>query len=263
MEPSAARSSVKSISRGRLVVWTAFFAVGAFLGYGTVYNESTGGFGWIGALAFALLAVTILAVIAVVALILAIAPDESGHRAARTIAVAAVTLLMGIGIGRAVAPLWGDSVSFPLEARGTMNLAPDALDGFAGDGEAVANCRSGPDTAAVEFVDANVVGTVGTEMVGASLVMLPPDSPDGRPAVQVWIQPADKTVGVAPMWQGPGDVVERVDGDRSGRIDFSGAILSASDGSGRQPEGWPAELSGTLAWSCDEWDDPGAEATPR
>lgn len=263
MDATPSRHSAPSLSRPRLVVWAASLAVGGFLGSGMHVNESTGGFGWVGALAFAILAVTILVVMGVIALILALAPDESGHRAARAIVVAAIALAVGVGIGRAIAPMLSGRVAFPLEARGTMSLSTDGLERYVGSSDAVANCRSVPDSDAVAYVDANVVGSVGTGMVGVSVVMLPPDSADGRPTVQVWIQPADKTVGVAPAWQALGDIVERGDGDRSGRIAFNGATLSASDGSVRQPEGWPAELSGTVSWTCGDWTIPGAEATPR
>ena len=75
--------------------------------------------------------------------------------------------------------------------------------------------------------------------------------------ILVWFQPAVE--GAAPTWQGLADVVERIDGDRAGRIVFTGAALIA-DEAGRRPEGWPAELSGALSWSCGEWVRPGATA---
>ena len=64
--------------------------------------------------------------------------------------------------------------------------------------------------------------------------------------------PSVKTEIAAPTWQGPADVVERFDGDRAVRVSFTGAILIV-DESGRQSGGWPAELSGTVSWSCAKW----------
>jgi hypothetical protein len=177
---------------------------------------------------------------------------------ARAMVVAAILLAAGVGIGWAMTPVLGIGYRAPvvLESGGTMSVTLHGIAGYANQGNALAHCRSDINTVKIALVEANLVGTIGPDLVNASVSLLP-DSSDGRPAVQVSIQPAVKAEGAAPMWQGPADTVEWIDRDRSGRIVFTGAALTASDEAAGQPAGWPAQLSGTLSWSCAEWSPPG------
>lgn len=256
MDPSTARQSRVGASRWALAFWALAFGGGAYLGYVIAYSLTLSGLGSLGAVVAALIAAIILTTLVVVAVIAALLPDKRGRPTARTAMVAGILLALGVGLGWAITPVLGLTYREPvlLEAEGTMNLSLDGFDGYTGQGDALAYCRSESD-GAFPFVEANHVGNVGTGMVVAS-VSIPPDSPDGRPVVQVWIQPADKTTGAAPTWRGPADVVTGIDGDRGGRMNFRGAALTASEEGGRLPEGWPAELSGTLTWACGAWSHP-------
>lgn len=143
-----------------------------------------------------------------------------------------------------------------------MSLSLDGLDGYTALGDGLAYCYSAMDTEAVASVDANVVGSIDTGTVATSVHMTPLDSPDGRPYFTVAIWPAVKAEGAAPNWQGFFDVVEPIIGDREGRIVFTGASLLAIDETGRLPERWPADLSGTLSWSCGDWVRTGSSPQP-
>jgi hypothetical protein len=84
---------------------------------------------------------------------------------------------------------------------------------------------------------------------------------DDPPVVQVWMVPADKSVGQAPSWRGPLGDVAPVDGEGSGHMEFAETTLSPSDETGLAPEGWPTTLSGTIDWRCGTW-LPGPSAQP-
>jgi hypothetical protein len=205
----------------------------------------------------------ILAVMALVAAILAKSPDESGHRAARSIFVAGIALVTGLAIGWAVEPAFRPEYreSVILEAPGTLNVSIDGLDDYTSQGDAPTKCQSELDAEGIAGIGGDVVGSVGTATVGASLTVLA-GAPDGRPVVHLWIRPSVEDKGSAPFWEGPADIVDRSDGDRGGRVEFTRAAFTEPDKA--PPDGFPAELSGTLSWSCGDWLRPsGPVATPR
>jgi hypothetical protein len=171
----------------------------------------------------------------------------------------AAMLALGVGAGWAITSALDLGYHEPLllEAQGTVNVSLDGLEGYAGQGDGRAFCRSEVDGENVTYLESTLVGNVGTGMVGATL-SLHPGGPDGRPEVQIAIVPADKTQVSAAYWQGPADVVERLDGDLGGRIRFAGMPLLPTEEGGGWPQGWPTELSGTLTWTCGAWSPPGA-----
>jgi hypothetical protein len=168
-------------------------------------------------------------------------------------------LALGVGAGWAITSALDLGYHEPvlLEAEGTVNVSLDGLEGYAGQGDSRAFCRSEVDGENVAYLESNLVGNVGTGMVGATL-SLHPGGPDGRPDVQIAIVPADKNQVSAAYWQGPADVVERVDGDLGGRIRFERLSLLPTEEGGGWPQGWPTELSGTLTWACGAWSPPSA-----
>lgn len=254
MDPSTGRRSVSAVSSPKLAFWAAAFAGGAYLGYKIAEGLALSGLAVLGVIAGALLVAAILVSLAVVAVIAALQPAGRGRSTAWAMILAGVLLVAGIGTGWLLKELglFGYRPSVVLEAPGTMTMSLDGIDGYAGHVDALAACRSEPDAERVAFVEANGVGRVGTGVVGTSIVILPQSS-DDRPAVQVWIVPADKTVGPAPSWQGPAGAVQPIDRDRGGRMAFAGAALTAGDETGLPLEGWPAELSGTIEWQCGAW----------
>ena len=251
-QPKAATSWLK------LGVWAVAFAVGAYLGYGIAWSLAQSTWGVFGALIAGAVTVTMLGILLLIAALAAVVSDGRGRPVARAMVVAAILLAAGVGIGWAMTPVLGIGYRAPvvLESGGTMSVMLHGIDGYANQGDALAHCRSEVDTVKVALVEANLVGTIGADIVNASVTLLPATAND-RPAVQVSIQPAVKAGGDAPMWQGSADTVEWIDRDRSGRIVFTGAVLTSSD-EASQPAGWPALLSGTLSWSCAEWSPPGA-----
>jgi len=251
-QPKAAKFWLK------LAFWAVAFAVGAYLGYGIAWSLAQSTWGVLGALIAGVVTVSMLGILVLIAALAAVVSDGRGRPVARAMVVAAILLPAGVGIGWAMTPVLGIGYRAPvvLESGGTMSVTLHGIAGYANQAGALAQCRSEVDTVNVAFVEANLVGTIGADIVNASLTLLPAAAND-RPAVQVSIQPAVKADGNAPMWQGSADTVEWIDRDRSGRIVFTGAVLTASD-EARQPAGWPALLSGTLSWSCAEWSPPGA-----
>lgn len=263
MDPVTVHRSPTGVSKAKLAGLAVALAIGAYLGTGLASGLNQGGLGSIVALVVGLILGTILAVMAVVAAILALSRDESGHRAARSIFVAGIVLVAGVLVGWAVEPVFRREYreSVILEAPGTLNVSIDGLDGYISQGDALTKCQSELDAEGIADIGGDVVGSVGTAIVGASLTVLA-GTPDGRPVVHVWIRPSVEDKGSAPFWEGPADFVDRIDDDRGGRVVFTRAAFTEPDKA--PPEGYPAELSGTLSWSCGEWVRPsGPVATPR
>ncbi len=258
MDQSTALHSRVGASKSTLAFWALTFGGGAYLGYGIAYSLALSGLGQLGAVVAAVIAATILTTLGVIAVVAVLLPDKRGRPAARVATVAGLLLALGVGFGWAITPVLGLTYREPvlLEADGTLSLSLDGLDDYVGKGDAPASCRSELNGDTFPFVEADLVGKVGRGMVVASM-SIPPDSSDGRPVVQVWVQPADKSKGVVPVWRGPADVVARIGADHGGQVVFTGAALTSSEVGGSLPEGWPAELSGTLTWSCGAWSNPG------
>jgi hypothetical protein len=263
MDPVTAPRSRTGVSKPKLVALAVALVVGVYLGGALATGLNQGGLGSIVALVVALIVVAVLAVMAVVAGILALSRDESGHRAARSIFVAGIVFAGGALVGWAVAPAFRPAYaeSVILMAPGTLNVSIDGLDRYTSQGDVLAQCRSDQDTERIADIGGDVVGSVGTAIVGASLTTLAGE-PDGRPGVTIWIRPSVEDKGSAPFWAGSADVVEGTDGDRSGRVEFTRVAFTEPDKA--PPDGYPAVLSGTLTWSCEEWVRPsGPVATPR
>jgi hypothetical protein len=263
MDPVTVPRSRGGVSKPKLAALAVVLAIGAYLGGGLASGLNQGGLGSIVVLLTGVIVGTILAVMAVVAAILALSRDESGHRAARSIFIAGIVFVAGVGVGWAVEPAFRPEYreSVILEAPGTLNVSIDGLDGYMSHGDAPTKCHSEPDAEGIAGIGGDVVGSVGTAIVGASLTVLA-GTPDGRPVVHLWIRPSVEDKGSAPFWEGSADVVEPVDGDSGGRIEFTRATFTEPDKA--PPDGYPAELSGTLGWSCANWLLPsGPVATPR
>jgi hypothetical protein len=247
----------------KVAFWAAAVGVGAYLGYLIADSLTmTSGLAILGTLFIGAVIMAILFVLGVVAAAVGLQPDRRGRPAARAVIVSGVLLVVGVAVGWALTPVLGLGYHPAIESEslGTMSLSLDGLDGFESDGDAAAFCRSAPDSDAVAYVTANALGSVATGTVTASLIMNPLDSPDGRPTFGIGVTPAVKGENAAPNWHGSGDL-EPIEGDRGGRITFTGAALVAGE-TGRPPLGWPAELSGVLSWSCDAWSLPGESALP-
>ena len=242
-----------------LVLWAIALAGGAYLGYVIAYSVNLPGLASISAVIAGLLAVAILTALTIIAVVAALLPGKQGRPAARAAIGVGAMLILGVGAGWAITSALDLGYHEPvvLEAEGTVNVSLDGLEGYAGHADARAFCRSEMDAQNVAHLEANLVGLVGTGMVGATL-SLQPDSPDGRPEIQIAIVPADKSKDSAAYWQGPADVVEPLDGDRGGRIRFAGVPRLPTDEGGGSPQRWPTELSGTMTWSCGDWSPPSA-----
>lgn len=247
MDPSA-------VSKRKLAFWAAAFAVGAYLGYKIAEGLAMSGLAVLSVIVGALLVAAILVSLAVIAVIAALQPGGRSRSTASAMILAGVVLIAGLGTGWLFKEieLFGYRPSVVLEAPGTMTMSLDGIDGYAGNVDSLAACRSEPDAERVAFVEANAIGRIGTGTVGVSVVILP-QTADDRPAIEVWIVPEDKTVGPAPSWRGPAGDVAPIDGGRGVRTAFTGAALAASDETGLPPEGWPAALSGTIQWRCGGW----------
>jgi len=262
MDPVTVHRSRPGVSKAKLAGLVVALAIGAYLGGGLASGLNQGGLGSIVALVVGLIVGTILAVMAVVAVILALSPDKSGHAAARSIFVAGFVLVAGVVVSWAVEPAFRPEYreSVVLEAPGTLNVSIDGLVGYTSQRDVLAQCRSDQDTERIADIGGDVVGSIGTAIVAASLTTLA-GAPDGRPAVTIWIRPSVEDKGSAPFWAGSADVVERMEGDRSGRVEFTRVAFTEPDKA--PPDGYPAVLSGTLIWSCGEWVRPsGPVATP-
>jgi hypothetical protein len=267
MNPSSVPHPARKVSKAKLAFWGVVLVVGGFLGYEIAYGiglHDSYGFGWIAVVFLVGTAVAILALFAVIGGIAALVPDRGGRPTMRVVTVAAVTLVVGLGIGGAIDALvrlgHHDPVKFA--GAGTLSVTLDRLDGFAGRGDVAAHCSSGWDSTLVARIEADSVGRVRAGTVDATVILLPEGSSDGRPVVYVSVRPADTNKNAAPTWYGAGDVVERIDGDRRGRIAFTGATLTSGDESMPRPEGWPVSLSGSVSWSCDPMSSAGASSLP-
>ena len=253
MDVFTLRRSITSTSRPTLVLWAAAFALGAFLGYGIAYSQTLTGLGSLGAIVAGLVAGALLATLAVIAVVARLMSGARGRSVARAALGAGFLLVAGVAVGWTVTRVLGLGLQEQtlLEARGTMNVSLDGLDGYAAGADARALCRSEPGSDEVARIESDDVGTLGTAVVVVSVSMRP-EGTDGRPAVSVSIQPADKAQGSAPAWQGSADVLSE-GGNREGRLVFVGASLVADEGALALPDGLPTELSGTVRWSCDDW----------
>ena len=267
MNPSSVPHPVGKASIAKLVFWAAVLVVGAFLGYEIAYGlglHDNYGFGWIAVVFLAGIVVAILVLFAVIGGLAALVPDRAGRPTIRIVTVAAVALVVGLGLGGAINAVvrlaHHDAVM--IGGPGTLTVSLEGLDRYAAQGDAPAHCGSGWDSALVARIEADSVGRVPTGTVDATVMLLPEGSSDGRPDVYFSIRRADKTQGLPPAWRGSGDVVERIDGDRRGRIAFTGAALLPAEETGLPPEGWPTSLSGSVSWSCDAMFGAGASSLP-
>jgi hypothetical protein len=244
---------ITSTSRPTLAVWVAAFALGAYLGYGIAYSQTLTGLGSLGAIVAVLIVGALLATLAVIAVVARLMSGARGRSVARAALGAGLLLAAGVVAGWTATRVIGIGLQEQnlLEAGGTMNVSLDGLDGYAADADARALCRSEPGSDDVARVESDHVGTLGSAAVVVSLSMRP-DWTDGRPGVSVSIQPADKSQGSAPVWQGPADALPQ-GGARGGSLVFVGVALVADEGALPPPAGLPAELSGTVRWSCDDW----------
>jgi hypothetical protein len=263
MDPVTVPRCRGGVSKPKLAALAVVLAIGAYLGGTLASGLNQGGLGSIVALVVAVIVGAILAVMALVAAILVKSSDTSGRRAARSIVVAGIVFVAGAGVGWAVEPAFRPEYreSVILEAPGTLNVSIDGLDGYMSHGDAPTKCHSELDAEGIAGIGGDVVGSVGTAIVGASLTVLA-GTPVGRPVVHLWIRPSVEDKGSAPFWEGPADIVDRIDSDRGGRVEFTRAAFTEPDKA--PPDGYPVELSGTLSWSCGEWVRPsGPAATPR
>jgi hypothetical protein len=263
MDPVSERRAIAAVLKPLLVVLVLVFVAGAYLGRALASGFNQGSLASLFAFFGVLIVGAVLAVMALVAAILAKSPDESGHRAARSIFVAGLVFVGGIAIGWAVEPAFRPVYreSVVLGAPGTLNVSIDGLDSYRGAGTVAAGCTSELDAEGIADVRWGVVGTFETAVVGASIAHFA-DSADGRPVIQIWIERSFEDKAAEPVWTGPADVIQRTAGDRTGRLVFKGATFPEPD---KPPyEGYPLELSGTMSWSCGEWLRPSAPvATPR
>jgi len=251
MDPVSKRRSIAAVSKPLLIVLVLVLVVGAYLGRALASGFNQGSLASVFAFFGVLIVGAILAVMAVVAAILAKSPDESGHRAARSIFIAGLVFAGGFAIGWALEPTFRPVYreAVVLAARGTLRVTVHGLDGFTSVGTVAAGCLSEEDAEGIADVRSKVVGTLETAVVGASIANFV-DSADGRPVIQVWIERSFDDKGVEPWWTGPADVIQRTTGDRTGRLVFNGATFFEP---GRPYEGYPLKLSGVMTWACDEW----------
>jgi hypothetical protein len=261
MDLSSIRQYLATVSRPKLVVWSAALGGGGYLGFRIADGLARADFlGQVGAFVAGMIALAIVVALVVIGLVLRL--GKASRSTSRATILAGVLVLAGVGVGWAITPALGLGYRAPveLESPGTLTLSLDGVDAYTGRGDTPARCRSVLDASAVALVEADVVGSSGTDPVGAFIVMQA-DWTDGRPGIVVRVRPAGRADALQPTWRGVSEAAERIDDDRAGRIAFSGAVLVSSPETGRPP-GWPAELSGTLSWSCGEWALPGASA-PR
>jgi hypothetical protein len=261
MDPSTAPRSAPRVSIRNVAFWAVAFVVGAYLGYKIAEALELSGLAVLSAIVGVLLGAAILVSLAVIAVIAALQPGGRGRSTAWTVTLAGLLLVAGLVTGWSLKELgFGSRQSVVREAQGTMSVSLDGIDDYVVEVGALAMCRSEPDGERVAFVESNAAGTVGTGVIGASLVILP-QSADDPPVLRIWIVPADKSVGQAPSWRGPLGDVAPVDGEGSGHMEFAETTLSPSDETGLAPEGWPTTLSGTIDWRCGTW-LPGSSAQP-
>ena len=195
----------------------------------------------------------ILVVLAFVALLLAKQPDGNGGPAARTMLIVIGLFTAGFGGEWLRAAALRPPPPVQLEAPGSLNASLENLPGYSGQADAAALCRSEWGSEAIQSIEAETAGTIGTATVYMSASMSPPEHPGILPYVTVRFAPAVEGPGLAPSWGGPVEVVEGDAGGRSGRMSFIRLNLDGDPSGGGQPPGWPLELSGSLTWSCGAW----------
>lgn len=252
-----------------LAWWTAAFAVGTYAGYKIAYfpvdSSSWGVVGLFIAVPFWVASTGAFIVIpALITVVLYRAWCKGPLPAARTAIVAAFLYAAGVGVGYGLTPVFGLEYRYRepvvLEARGTMTLTLDGLDGYAARSDVLAICVSVSDGEGLSGVSAAAIGTLdGLDVdahIGGIELEFPSVGIGGVPTVD------SKFVG----WSGPADRAERTEDGRNGRVTFIGAALE-NNGAGDPVSGHlPTTLSGTLTWSCGEWIGPvvtfGPEPTP-
>jgi hypothetical protein len=251
MNRSIVRTLFDGSQRRRLALWVAAAAIGAFLGYEIAYYSAIGGLGGLSAITAGVIAILIIAVLLVSAAGSARNPDPSARPLARTTFAAASLLAAGVGVGWAIAPVLRPELRAPvvLEAVGAMSLALVGIEGYSDTGITTAICRSQPNGVGIASVEANGVGAVGTVQVAASLSFTPTASPPPV-GVLAWIHGEP----IETMWQASSEHVEQTGAARSGQVDFAKAVLISEGEPGRPAGGWPAEVSGSVVWSCGDWD---------
>jgi hypothetical protein len=165
---------------------------------------------------------------------------------------------------------WGVATVFPslsvlepeAQATGSVTLSVVGLPSASLHADSPATCRPAPGLDSVGWVDVDNAGTVGADTVAAYLALDPRDP--GIPAsVVVSIAPAVKGPGAAPVWSGPATLVDLSSDLSIGRVVFTGISLgpdasgfpgpNPGDSTGGQPISWPLEISGSLTWTCNEW----------
>ncbi len=234
----------------KLLFLTAFAGLGAWLGYLIGAGWGSTGLSSFFSAAIALsLSILIVVVLTVTAGL--VGWKRSDRLAAmRPMILAGVLFLASIGVGWAISRVVAPPLPVVLEGRGVISLELAGLDGYSGQADALAACRSEVDSDAVAAIQADTAGMVGAGSVIALLFMPPYAGADLE--VQVWIRPADEGQPAEVGWSGFAEMVDGSPGALRGQVAFSELTLHP-DLSGAQPVGWPSNLSGTVRWSCSDW----------
>lgn len=252
------------ISRGKLIYLAAALLFGGWLGFFANRAFAGGGLsaaGGVGGVAFGVIVVLLLSLWA---LVISKQPDGRGGPAARVTLLGAGLVVASFGGG------WGVATAFPslsvlepeAQATGSVTLSVVGLPSARLQAESPATCRPASGLDSVGWVEAANAGTLGADTVAAYLALDPRD-PDLRASIVVSIAPAVKGAGAAPVWSGPADLVDLASDLSTGRVVFTGIPLDVDDSgfpspnpgdsSGGQPVSWPLEISGSLTWTCNEW----------
>lgn len=239
------------MSRGKLLFLGIALLAGLWLGYASNRAFAGGGFGAMGGIGGLILTGLIVVVLIVFAVLSAFQNDRQGGPAARSSMLGAGLVVAGFGGGWVGAVALAPLQPVQLEAAGTMRLSLTGLEGYVRRDDTPAACRSEVGSQRLVWADANVGGKVGADTVTASLRM-DRSAGEALPVIAVAITPAIKRPGAAPSWSGSAQMVEGAVGDPTGRATFAALGLDP-DETGSRPVGWPIELSGELAWTCDEW----------
>jgi hypothetical protein len=239
------------ISKLRLAFLIAAVAGGAWLGSMARAAASSGGLGFVNGVVAMALAGLILIVLALFAVVSARQRDGAGGPAARATVLAGFVFAASFGGGWAVVALVRGPDPVQLEAAGMVDLTIDGLPGYTRNAGASSTCRSPFGFETVQEVTAGAAGSIGADPMYISLTMIPEQYPGIEPGIVVSMQPA---LGeFAPQWTGgTSELVAGVIGGTSGRVTFSRLTLEGN-ASGGAPPGWPLEVSGELAWSCQDW----------
>jgi len=99
MDASTLRRSITSTSRLTLVLWTAAFALGAYLGYGIAYSQTLTGLGSLGGIFAGLIVGALLATLAVIAVVARLLSGARGRTVARAALGAGLLLVAGVAVG--------------------------------------------------------------------------------------------------------------------------------------------------------------------